>query len=238
MRQLRPTWITPSMAIAMCALMVALGGTGYAATKLSRNSVGAAQIKRNAVGSSEIRKNAVRSSDVKNGSLRAADFKLGEIAAGATGARGPAGPTGATGTTGATGATGPAGASGYAPLPSGTTATGTFYLSEARPAGSFTEAHPIALHVRPQPGLDSSLVDWAPDGSAATTDDDPLCTGTVANPTAPAGRTCLYHTALSGNITDTYGETHGNTGMHIWLEYTNATAAKVIAQGSWAYTAP
>jgi len=50
---------------ATLALIVALGGTSYAATTLSRNSVGSAQIKRNAVSASEIKRNAVGASEIK-----------------------------------------------------------------------------------------------------------------------------------------------------------------------------
>ena len=80
--------------IAVTALVVALGGTGYAATVLPANSVGTVQLK----------KNAVTSMKVKNGSLLKADFAAGQLAAGATG---PTGPTGPAGPTGATGPAGP-----------------------------------------------------------------------------------------------------------------------------------
>ena len=78
------------MIVACIALMVAMGGTGYAAIRLPRNSVGAKQIKRNAVTSSKVR----------NGSLLSADFAAGQL---------PAGPQGPQGNTGATGPQGPAG---------------------------------------------------------------------------------------------------------------------------------
>jgi hypothetical protein len=58
-------------AVSLIALFVALGGTGYAAVQLQKNSVGAKQIKKNAVGLSEIKKNAVRSGEVRNRALRA-----------------------------------------------------------------------------------------------------------------------------------------------------------------------
>ena len=101
---------SPALVVSCVALAVALGGTGYAVTKLPKNSVGGTQIK----------SNAVTSSKVKNGSLLAADFKSGELSAfvatqslrgetGATGATGETGATGPAGPTGATGATGPAG---------------------------------------------------------------------------------------------------------------------------------
>ena len=60
---------SPATVIATIALFVALGGTGYAAAKLPRNSVGTPQLKTN----------AVTSGKVKNGTLLAADFKSGEL---------------------------------------------------------------------------------------------------------------------------------------------------------------
>jgi hypothetical protein len=75
---------------ATLALIVALGGTSYAAIKLPANSVGSTQLKKHAVTSSKLRANAVTSGTVRNGSLRAADFKAGQLPTG------PAGPAGAT----------------------------------------------------------------------------------------------------------------------------------------------
>lgn len=71
------------MAVACLALLVALGGTGYAATVLPRNSVGTAQ--------------------VKNNSLLSQDFKSGVLRPGPRGAAGPAGPAGAAGPAGPAG---------------------------------------------------------------------------------------------------------------------------------------
>ena len=96
---------SPAMVVSIVALLVALGGTSYAAVTLPKNSVGTAQLK----------KNAVISSKVKNGSLKAADFAAGQLKAG------PKGDTGTTGTTGATGARGDTGLQGN-PGPAGPTA--------------------------------------------------------------------------------------------------------------------
>jgi hypothetical protein len=60
------------------ALAVALGGVGYAALTIPKNSVGSAQIKNN----------AVKTSDVKDGSLKRADFAAGQLPAAATGPAG------------------------------------------------------------------------------------------------------------------------------------------------------
>jgi hypothetical protein len=82
---------SPAMVVACLSLMVALGGVGYAATALPRNSVGTPQLKRN----------AVISAKVKDRSLLARDFRRGQL---------PRGPRGLRGLTGATGAQGPPGA--------------------------------------------------------------------------------------------------------------------------------
>jgi hypothetical protein len=71
---------------ATLALFIALGGTGYAAITLPRNSVGAKQIRNKAVGSSEIRDRAVRLRDIS----RPARSSL-------RGQQGPAGPAGRAG---------------------------------------------------------------------------------------------------------------------------------------------
>jgi len=101
--------LSPATVIACIALLVALGGTGYAATSLPSNSVGTAQLKNNAVTNSKIAGNAVTTSKVKNHSLTRVDFASGQIP---TGPRGPVGPPGPAGAAGARGPTGPAGAPG------------------------------------------------------------------------------------------------------------------------------
>lgn len=83
------------------ALFVALGGTGYAAVTLPRNSVGSAQIKSRAVGSSELRSSSVTSRAIKSRSVALSDLSPSARTAlrGQTGAAGPAGPPGPAGQT-------------------------------------------------------------------------------------------------------------------------------------------
>src|SRR5215217_859577 len=88
--------------ISLIALFVALGGTGYAAVKLPKNSVGGTQIK----------KNAVSSSKVKNGSLTKADFKASDLPVGAQGPKGDPGTPGRNGTNGTNGTDGTNGTNG------------------------------------------------------------------------------------------------------------------------------
>jgi hypothetical protein len=60
---------SPAMIVAIVALIIAMGGTSYAAVILPANSVGTAQLK----------KNAVTGAKVKNGSLTGADIKASTL---------------------------------------------------------------------------------------------------------------------------------------------------------------
>ena len=84
------------------ALVVALGGTSYAAVALPKNSVGNKQLKTD----------AVTSGKVKDRTLLSKDFKAGQLPAGPRGPAGAPGPTGDTGAPGATGDHGVPGAPG------------------------------------------------------------------------------------------------------------------------------
>jgi hypothetical protein len=78
---------------ASLALFIALGGTGYAAVTLPRNSVGSAQLRSNSVGAKEIRRGAVRSAEIRNRSIRLTDLATNTRKA-LRGTPGPAGPAG------------------------------------------------------------------------------------------------------------------------------------------------
>ena len=74
---------------ATMALIVALGGSAYAA-----NSVRSRDIKNGEVKRVDLADNAVTSGKVRNGTLLSKDFRRGQIPAGATGATGATGPKG------------------------------------------------------------------------------------------------------------------------------------------------
>lgn len=99
------------------ALVVALGGTAYAANTVRSSDIVNGQVK-----NVDIANNAVTSAKVANNSLRLGDIRPADRASlrgpagpagapGSNGTTGPAGPAGAVGPTGAAGATGPRGPS-------------------------------------------------------------------------------------------------------------------------------
>jgi hypothetical protein len=61
---------SPSMIVAVLAIMVTVGGTSYAASKVT-----SAQIKNNTIKSVDIRNNSVTGADVKNSTLKGTDVK-------------------------------------------------------------------------------------------------------------------------------------------------------------------
>jgi hypothetical protein len=67
------------MVIAFVALLVALGGTSYAALKLPKNSVGNAQLKRLAVTGAKIKSNSIPGSKILDNSLTGADVNEGTL---------------------------------------------------------------------------------------------------------------------------------------------------------------
>src|SRR6266576_4783010 len=114
LRRLRPS---PAMVIACFALLIALGGTGYAAVQaLPRNSVTTVQ--------------------VKDFSLLARDFKRGQLPRGAQGLPGPAGGVGPAGPQGPAGPAGTANMKWALVRPNGSVA--------AQSGGISVGAHPSA----------------------------------------------------------------------------------------------
>jgi hypothetical protein len=72
------------MVVACIALVIALGGTGYAATQLPAKSVGQKQLRNGAVGNLAIRDRAITSGKIRNGEVKAADLAKGILPAAAS----------------------------------------------------------------------------------------------------------------------------------------------------------
>lgn len=67
------------MVISCIALFVALGGAGYAATRLPANSVGNRQLKNNSVGNKKLKNNAVGPHKIINGSVGARQVNSSQV---------------------------------------------------------------------------------------------------------------------------------------------------------------
>ena len=94
--------------IATVAVFIALGGSSYAAIKVTGKdvkdgSLTGADVKNRTLGGADIRAGAIKSDHVANGSLLQQDFAAGQLPAGAQGPKGDTGATGATGPQGAQG---------------------------------------------------------------------------------------------------------------------------------------
>jgi Collagen triple helix repeat (20 copies) len=117
--------------LACVALLVALGGTSYAAVTVARNSVGSAQLKAGAVTPAKLADENVTAAKVARGGLSLDDLAPGQLVDGPRGDRGPvgdrgvAGAAGSAGLRGAVGDPGPVGPPGADGAPGGVGARGT-----------------------------------------------------------------------------------------------------------------
>jgi hypothetical protein len=72
---------SPAMIVAIVALIVALGGSSYAAVQLSVNSVGTKQIRKNAVTTPKVKNGAITAAKVRNGAVTPAKIADGAVTA-------------------------------------------------------------------------------------------------------------------------------------------------------------
>jgi hypothetical protein len=91
--------------MATVAVFIALGGSSYAAIKITGKNVKdasltGADIKNSTLGGSDIRAQAIKSADVANGSLLQQDFAAGQLPAGGQGPKGDPGAAGPQGVQG------------------------------------------------------------------------------------------------------------------------------------------
>lgn len=80
------------MVVAVVALFVALGGSGYAAIQLNGRN-----LENRSIAGKKLKKSTVTGREVKNGSLSAADFNPRQLVPGPQGPQGPPGEDGAPG---------------------------------------------------------------------------------------------------------------------------------------------
>ncbi len=159
---------------------------------------------------------------------------VGYMVAG-TGAPGP------TGATGPAGSVGPRGFSAWDPIPSGQTVTGSMIWVDT----ITSDSAPVVVYV-PFPGkatpavTNAGNVNFGTDAFPATIDDDATCTGTVAAPTSPPGKVCIYLSRFSrvSNLSGGVNFVNGSDGFYV-LALSNGTLGQQNeVHFSWAYTAP
>jgi hypothetical protein len=222
----------------------------YAAVTLPRNSVGVRQLATNAVTGTKVKDGSLGAKDLSSALLRSLKSVAGaKGAAGANGAPGPAGPSGDPGAKGDPGSPGARGAKGdpgdrgisaWDTIPSGRTVSGGFeYDGVADVSGDFRTY--VRLPALAPVALTTATVNFAPDLSAVTTDDDTDCTGTRQAPTAPAGQVCIY---LNNTASDGSGMSARPTldaeqsSFTISWNDSAGVSPDVFVYGTWAYTAP
>jgi hypothetical protein len=213
--------------MATFAVFMVLGGSAYAAGAIITSS-------------SQIGAHVIAGRNVKRGTLKLANLTPGARLA-------LKGPQGEPGTPGAPGAPG---ASVFdAAIPAGTTISGAWGGRYIAPQLAFNNSYLLSTSfpVKAPVSLTDAEVNVAPNASAG--DPDPSCTGSVDNPTAPAGKVCIY-IGSSDNATVTGfklvspgtsgtqpGDAYGFI-VRILDKGTVGNAATTAAEGTWAYTAP
>ena len=98
------TRLTYANVMATIAVFVALGGSSYAAIKVTGKNVTDSSLT-----GKDVKNSSLTTSDVRNGSLLAGDFKSGQLPAGMQGSKGDSGSKGDTGTPGQNGSPGVSG---------------------------------------------------------------------------------------------------------------------------------
>jgi hypothetical protein len=166
--------------IGYVALFIALGGSSYAAVRLTPGSVTARALAKGAVTHSKLANNSVTSANITNGTIAAGDFKAGSVlqglkgdvgSAGAQGLKGFDGLSGPKGAAGPTGTQGPPGHDGNASI-----------AARARLANSVTAPHGASTTV---PLTSASWTQGAGQlellAGSVTMTVPPSCTGSFGN---------------------------------------------------------
>ncbi len=178
------------------------------------------------------------------------------------GPAGPAGPAGATGSQGPAGAQGPVGSRGlsaFDPLPSGTTVRGVVggwgntanlsFVTESLPASTTTAIKSQDMIIAHTPRLvsycESTYVDGVEDCLSADelAKDETVCTGSFDNPTAPAGKVCIYVDVmymaydLEAQLVAATANPAQGSPFGFGLQWFTASGTSKV-KATWAYTAP
>ena len=217
----------PSLAALAAALVLVSSGTTVAATQIT-------------------------SGMIKNGTIRLKDISPRARAA----LRGNVGPQGQQGARGPQGIPGTPGTSIFntATLPSGVTVRGVWggrYISAIAGAQQNSYLLEYSFPLPSSQLLTDADVQFGAATAQPVADNDPACTGTVANPTAPAGKVCIYvnegtrsNATLTGFSALPAAPTSGADAFGFAVRIINmndpgtTSSPTIRAEGTWAYTAP
>jgi hypothetical protein len=198
-------------AVGYLALFAALGGTSYAAVRLTPGSVTSRALARGAVTHTKLATNSVDARNIISGTLTRGDFAPGTLAALTNGSKGAAGGKGAAGPAGPAG---PAGADGSAAI-----------VARARGTATITAPHGATTSVPVNGGTwTQDTGDIALVTGSATIKTPPACTGSFGNavtiqvdgapatfavaPTAPASTTMTMPIAVMAVMEPASSTTH------------------------------
>jgi hypothetical protein len=220
--------LTYANVMATIAVFVALGGSSYAAIKVTGknvtdSSLTGKDIKNNSVTDKDVK--GIKTGDVTDRSLLAKDFKPGQLPAGAPGEKGEAGTSVFASS-----------------VPSGTTVRGSWGAAGDVETGGFFEVG-VSLPVpAPVPMEDVKMGAAQPNANNT----DPACAGSVNEPSAPPGKVCVYVLPFTDNVSTTgiTATPMGGSGAPLsdrfgfLIGINPAAPGNVEAYGTWAYTAP
>jgi hypothetical protein len=206
---------SPALVIALIALFFALAGTGYAVSRLPKNSVTSVQ--------------------VKDHSLLSRDFKAGQIPRGPQGLQGVPGPTGPQGDKGNPG---DPWTLNNGLIPSGKTLRGVFAPAATAENQGDVAQESISFGFSIGNGA-NPVTHFVEAGAPAP----PECPGTVHNPAAQPGHLCVYEAGddnvdsfcVFNPVNDACGQS-AVRGFGVFI--TAAAAGNFAMQGAWAVTAP
>jgi hypothetical protein len=214
--------------ISIVALIVALGGTGYAALNVPNGSVGTSQLRDGAVSTRKLQNGAVTAAKINARNLTTANARHANRANTAT--------TATTAITAVSATT----ANGTGTLASGQTERGTWFLSDWAESG--TDGAGVSPITFPIPlAQPPTAVHYVELGQANPSG----CSGDTLNPGAAPGNLCVFEGRaynVSGvrgieDPTDSELNAAERFGTGVYMNGTNGPGEADIG-GSWAVTAP
>jgi hypothetical protein len=207
-----------SNVVSVLALTVALGtGGAWAAGQIKSDEIGNGQVRSidirdREVKSKDLARKGVKSTHVRDDSLTGVDINENALSTNLQR---------------------------YDVIPSGVTVTGAFQSFE-QDIGETVTADAVISFPAPAPApLDDELVQFAPDNATGTASEfDETCTGSADNPTAPAGKVCMYVTNGSGDFSATGVALPGGASRYGFRIEGPQDSSSAFVRGTWAYTAP